>query len=66
MEFITKMETANTGGHCMVDILHLSNGLILAMNDECIAFYRSVDDFWDDDGDKALKVMDLDKLKGNK
>ena len=54
MYHITKQETYNTGGGCMVDILHLSNGKILAISDEYVGLYNSVDDMLEDDGTKCL------------
>ena len=36
MFHITKQETYNTGGGCMVDILHLSNGKVLCVSDEYV------------------------------
>lgn len=47
--YITKIETVNTGGGCMVDLLTLSDGRVIGINDECVALYESMDTF--DSGD---------------
>lgn len=47
--YITKIETVNTGGNCMVDLLTLSDGRVIGINDECVALYESMDTF--DSGD---------------
>jgi hypothetical protein len=58
MDNITKIETENTGGGCMVDILTLWNGQVIVVNDECIGVYSSKDDFYNsvvnDDESKLL------------
>jgi hypothetical protein len=55
MHHITKQETWNTGGNCMVDILTLSNGQVLCVSDEYVGLYNSADEFLDDDGTKCIK-----------
>lgn len=65
MEYIIKQETMNSGGGCYVDILTLSNGQALVINDEAIGLYNSIDDFMDDDGTKCLFSLYLkSKLQG--
>jgi len=58
MDNITKIETENTGGGTMVDILTLWNGRVIVVNDECIGVYPSKEDFYnavvDDDESKLL------------
>jgi hypothetical protein len=54
MYHITKQETYNTGGGCMVDILHLPNGKVLILSDEYAGLYNRVEDMLDDDGTKCL------------
>lgn len=46
-EFIEKIETVNTGGGCVVDFIHLSNGQVLTLNDECILLWNSTEDFYE-------------------
>jgi len=55
MEFITKTESYHTGGGVMVDMLTLSNGLILCISDEYVGLYKSIDDMLEDDGTKCIK-----------
>ena len=55
MYHITKQETYNTGGGCMVDFLHLSNGKVLCISDEYVGLYNSVDDMLEDDGTKCIQ-----------
>jgi len=52
--YITKIETVNTGGGCMVDLLTLSDGRVIGINDECVALYESINKF--DSGD-SIEVL---------
>jgi hypothetical protein len=52
-EYVTKVATVNTGGHCMVDFVHLWDGRVITLNDECLCVFKSPDAFWDDQGDSA-------------
>jgi hypothetical protein len=54
MIHITKQETWNTGGGCVVDILHLSSGKVVCISDEYVGLYLSADDMLEDDGTKCL------------
>ena len=65
MEYIVKQETFNSGGGCYVDFLTLSNNQVLCVNDECVALYNSVDDFFNDDGTKCISSFYL-KTKESK
>lgn len=49
LTFIPRMETVNTGGHCMVDFLFLEDGRVLAVNEEICALYRNEEDFYEGD-----------------
>tara|TARA_R110000868_G_scaffold215154_1_gene465251 strand:- start:1972 stop:2367 length:396 start_codon:yes stop_codon:yes gene_type:complete len=51
-EYITKMETVNTGGNCMVDFAHLWNGRVIGVNSDGIVLYDSMESFFD--GDEGL------------
>ena len=44
-EHISKVETVNTGGNCMVDLIHLKDGRILGISDDVVALYRSIEQF---------------------
>jgi hypothetical protein len=63
MFHITKQETYNTGGGCMVDVLHLANGKVLILSDEYAGLYNSVEDMLDDDGTKGLNGFWLSEVK---
>jgi hypothetical protein len=63
MYHITKQETYNTGGGCMVDILHLPNGKVLTLSDEYISLYNSVEDMLEDGGTKSLNGFWLSGVK---
>jgi len=61
MFHITKQETWNTGGGCMVDVLTLSNGKVLCLSDEYAGLYNSVEDMLEDDGTKCVEGFWLTK-----
>lgn len=61
MFHITKQETWNMGGGCMVDVLTLSNGKILCLSDEYAGLYNSLDDMLEDDGTKCIEGFWLSK-----
>lgn len=50
MEYITKIETHDTGGGCAVDFLYLHDGRVLGINDECVCLYENMDQFYDENG----------------
>ena len=54
MEYIIKTESINTGGGNYVDFLTLFNGMTIAISDEYVGLYASIDDFLNDDGTKCL------------
>jgi hypothetical protein len=54
MHYITKQETWNTGGGCMVDVFTLRGGQVLCISDEYVGLYNSIDDMLEDDGTKCL------------
>jgi hypothetical protein len=43
--YVTKVETVNTGGNCMVDLIHLPDGRVVGINDECVVVYPDESDF---------------------
>jgi hypothetical protein len=63
MHHITKQESWNTGGGCMVDVLTLSNGKVLCLSDEYVGLYNSLDDMLGDDGEKCLNGFYLEEVK---
>lgn len=54
MIYVTKTEEHNTGGGCMVDVLTLSNNMVVCISDEYVGLYRSLDDMLEDDGTKCI------------
>lgn len=47
LTFVGGVSSEQTGGGCMVDFVHLADGRVLGINDECVVLYKSMDDFWD-------------------
>lgn len=45
--YIKEITTENTGGGSMVDLVHLHDGRIIGLNDECAVLYNDIDEFWD-------------------
>lgn len=43
---VVKLETVNTGGGCLVDLITLSNGMVLGVNEECVCLYPNEAAFW--------------------
>ena len=54
LTYIESIFTENTGGGCMVDFIQLDNGKIIALNDECICIYNSLNDFYQLNNNKPL------------
>lgn len=52
-EYVTKIETVNTGGNCLVDIITLWDGRVITLNDECLCVFKNEQAFYDDMGDSA-------------
>lgn len=44
-EYIASIETINTGGGCLVDVITLKDGRVIGLNDECVVMYKNMDDF---------------------
>lgn len=47
MTYIDHIETANTGGGCMVDFIVLKDGRVLGIDGESVVLYPSIAAFWD-------------------
>jgi hypothetical protein len=54
-EFIKEIETWNSGGNVMLDIIYLKSGKILVISDEVVCKYDSIDLFLNDEGDYDYK-----------
>jgi hypothetical protein len=59
--YIEKVTTENTGGGSMVDFIHLDDGRIIALNDEIVCLYESINDFYAETGDKCIASMNISK-----
>jgi hypothetical protein len=47
MDNITKIETENTGGGTMVDILTLWNGKVIVVSEDYVGVYKSKEAFYE-------------------
>ncbi len=47
MDNITKIETENTGGGCMVDIITLWNGKVIVISEDYTGVYQSKEAFYE-------------------
>jgi len=47
MQYIDKLTFENVGGGSMVDFIHLKDGRIIGLNDECAVLYNNMQEFWD-------------------
>ena len=46
MNYIDKLTFENVGGGSMVDFIHLKDGRIIGLNDECAVLYQNMEEFW--------------------
>lgn len=44
--YVSHITTENTGGGCMVDFIHLTDGRVLTLGDEAVGLYPSKDAFY--------------------
>jgi hypothetical protein len=47
--FITHTSAFDSGGACPVDFVHLPDGSLLGITDDCVVLYASMEDFLDGD-----------------
>jgi hypothetical protein len=47
MNYIDKLTFENVGGGSMVDFIHLKDGRIIGLNDECAVLYNNMQEFWE-------------------
>ena len=47
MLYIDKVCDEHVGGGNEVDFVHLPNGQVIGINDECVCLYGSMQAFWD-------------------
>lgn len=56
-EYVEKVETDHTGGGVMVDYVHLKNGQVLGVSDECVVLYDSEDAIHEGEvGDQTIEL----------
>lgn len=46
-QFIKDIRTEMMGGGCLIDFITLSNGQVLAIDNDLIGLYASIDEFYD-------------------
>jgi len=46
LSHIREMQTWNSGGDVMLDIIELTNGLTIVVGEETVSVYKSPEDFW--------------------
>lgn len=57
--YVTRVDTFNTGGNCMIDFVHLSDGRVITVNDDCLQVFRRPADFWADDSQDRAELAHL-------
>jgi hypothetical protein len=45
--YITKIETVDSGDGCFVDLIHLPDGRVIGVSEDCAVLYASRDDFFE-------------------
>lgn len=60
LEYITKVDSMNTGGHCMVDFVHLRDGRVIGIDDESLVIYRSMDEYTNGDDCEHAYAFDVE------
>lgn len=53
-EFITKIESHNTGGNVIVDLVTLESGVVIGISADCICIYRDKEAFDRGDADNCI------------
>ena len=56
--YITKIESMNTGGNFMVDLIHLENGRVIGVSMDCIVLYPSIEAF-EENNSEEYPFIDL-------
>ena len=63
-EFIYHIDTWNSGGNVMLDIIHLKSGKVLIISDEVVCKYNSIEDFSADQGDHDYDANTIELIGG--
>lgn len=56
-DYIKSIETENTGGHCMVDVIKLTSGFVITLNDECLVVWEKMQDWIDNEEGTEFMVV---------
>jgi hypothetical protein len=66
MLYINKVSAEQVGGGNEVDFVHLPNGQVLGINDECVGLYTSMQAFWDNETPLWSQWLKRKEIKGMK
>lgn len=58
-QFVDRIFTINSGGNCMVDLVHLVDGRVLGVTDECAVLYPNEAALWGGAEPGTLPYLDL-------
>jgi hypothetical protein len=45
--YIAEVTSENSGGGTFVDFVHLNDGRVIGITDDCVCLYESLDAFWE-------------------
>lgn len=62
LTYVQNLETMNTGGGIMVDLIELKDGTFLGICDELVVQYQSIEQFYGDPNKGELNLNDLPLL----
>lgn len=60
--FTESIETWNSGGNVMLDVIKLKSGKILIISDEVVCKYNSIEEFYGDEGEYDYNKYCVDLL----
>jgi hypothetical protein len=63
MLYINKISAEQVGGGNEVDFVHLPNGQVLGINDECVSLYASMQAFWDSETPLCSRWLKRKEIK---
>ena len=59
VNYITNIYSENTGGNVILDVVCLSNGNVLSINDELVVLWKDIDSYNNNDIDNIINSMVL-------
>ena len=59
VNYITDIYCENTGGNVILDVVCLSNGNVLSINDELVVLWKDIDSYNNNDIDNIINSMVL-------